>query len=158
MSLKSISKAGLVTAALAMSLFCTPATYALAADAQPITPRSTVDRDYYFELGRKGATDGTSWQPKDDYSSTYLRVDGREGTPSRLYVDGARSIGGSGAYNCTIGGSVRAPCYTGKYEIHNNVKEWGYSHARLTAWADIDPGTLRGVWSPDCGGNYTDLN
>ena len=142
-------------AMLAVSLTSLPATAAFASDMG--STRSSVDSSFSFYFGSAGATQATAWRNKDRPSSTYIRVDARSGNSPRLYVDGAWNSNGDGSYNCTNHGFVRAPG-PGQYEIHNGVYELGYRWARLTGWADNGSGTLRGAWSPDCAGNYTDLN
>ena len=125
--------------------------------AEEAVPLNTVDTGYSFAF-RSNETDGTEWREKDTSSSTYIYVDWIEGYPPRLYVDGAYNASGSGSTNCTNGGSVRATRGNTQYEIHNGVYELGYSHARITCWGDIGGGSMKGEWSPDCQGNYTDLN
>lgn len=123
----------------------------------PARVRDTRDSRYDFNFQFKGASQGTEWRGKDSYSSTYLRVDYRTGKSPHLFVDGANNSKGAGWRNCTNGDYVRAPG-VGQYEIHNGVRELGYAFARLTGWADQGSGKLSGLWSPDCAGNYTDLN
>lgn len=157
---KAIRRWGMA-ALLGLTIAVLPAVPALALDTPVDAPvnvgRSTVDSDYNFHFDFKGATQGTYWRSKDTSSSSYLRVDGSSGYAPRLYIDGATNSDGNGCTNTTRGGFVRAPG-VGKYEIHNNVYEDGFRWARLTGYADRGPGKLWGAWSPDCAGNYTDLN
>lgn len=154
MSISNAVRRALVTSAFGLSLALLPATGALASPASPV---SYVDSAYNFYLGSKGATDGTPWRSKDNATSTYIKVSSNWGKSPRLYVDGANDSNGRNTTNCTNKGSVRAPG-TGEYEIHNGVYELGFRWARITSWADLGPGGLKGVWSPDCRGNYADLN
>ena len=119
--------------------------------------RSVPTNKHQLYLGSQGATDGTSWRSKDNATSTYIWVKSKWGNSPRLYVDGAKDTNGWNTTNCTNGGSVRAPG-PGEYEIHNGVYELGFRWARITSWADYGSGGLRGEWSPDCSGNYADLN
>ena len=154
MSISSTARKVLVTAALGLSLVVCPATGAVASEA---SPQKSADAPYGFYLGYQGATDGTSWRSKDNATSTYIKVNSKWGKSPRLYVDGAKDTNGRNTTNCTNGGSVRAPG-PGEYEIHNGVYELGFRWARITSWADYGSGGLRGEWSPDCSGNYADLN
>lgn len=154
MTVSNTIRKGLAASMLALSLIALPATNAIASEA---SPTSYVDSTYSFSLGSRGATDGTSWRSKDNATSTYIRVYSKWGQSPRLYVDGARNSDGWDTTNCTNYDHVRAPG-PGRYEIHNGVYELGFRWARITSWADLGPGGLSGVWSPDCQGNYADLN
>ena len=154
MSISSTVRRVLVTAVLGLSLVVCPTTGALASEA---SPQTSINSTYDFYLGSQGATDGTSWRSKDNATSTYIWVKSKWGNSPRLYVDGAKDTNGWNTTNCTNGGSVRAPG-PGEYEIHNGVYELGFRWARITSWADYGSGGLRGEWSPDCSGNYADLN
>lgn len=137
--------------AFAAALLAQPATVAQAKVA------TTQDSKFPFYFSGAGATQGTDWRSKDTYSSTYINVTSMRGNAPRMYVDGSSYSSGYGEHNCTNGGYVRVPGL-GKYEIHNSVRESGYRFARLTGWADNGWGAMSGVWSPDCAGNYADLN
>lgn len=152
MKLSKRLERGAVVLATAALVALAPAV-AMAAE---IVPLNSVDKDYTFTFAEYG-TDGTSWEGKDTTSSTYIRIDGWSSHMPRLYVDGAYNKQGSGSTNCTNGGAVRAPG-KGRYEIHNGVYELGYRWARITCWGDLGPGSMYGKWSPDCQGDYTDLN
>lgn len=120
-----------------------------------IEPYSTEDTAFTFTFASKGATQGTEGRTKDTSSSTYIYIKGRSGNTVRMYVDGA-----SGSHG-TWYDRTNAPAYsssTGEYEIHNTVYEAGYKWARLTGWAYLGPASMYGVWSPDCAGNYPDMN
>ncbi len=156
--LRGIAATAMVAATLALG----PAVPALAEglndglDSASITPCNTIDTTYNFSFGAN-ETDGTAWRGKDGTTSTYIRIDWKTGNSPRLYVDGAYNSDGYGSTNCTIEGYVRAPG-PDEYEIHNLVYESGFRWARLTCWADLGSGAMAGAWSPDCGGDYTDLN
>ncbi len=117
---------------------------------------STQNVNCYLEAG-KDCTYAVDWEWKESGSSSYLRADKMSGYKARIYVDGAYDKVGSGTCNCTDGGFVRVP-HLGEFEIHNTVYEHDYACARLTCWADAGYSYLSGVWSPDCAGNYPDLN
>lgn len=142
-------------ACLATSLLVVPAS--VFADEPQIAPASTIDSSYGFNFSGWFQRANTSWRPKDTSSSTYLRVDSTSSTSMKLYVDGAYDSGGSGYKNFTNGGYVWSPG-PGRYEIHNLVRENGRTWARLGASSDRGKASLAGVWSPDCAGNYTNLN
>lgn len=135
------------------------------AHASTPTPLSTKNRPYDLSINVRGDSDETGFAEKDSYSSTYVCFSSYSGAPCNMHVDGAHSSSGAGRYNCTIptrGGNhvvVNKSMKGKEYEIHNNVKEYGYSHASVTVWNSYDERTvISGVWSPDCAGNYTDLN
>ena len=116
------------------------------------------DENYGFSFNFWWQTADTSFYDKEEPTSTYLYVSSLSDNSMRLYVNGATTKSGSGKKNCTNGGYVNSPRVTGGYEIHNGVYEYGYRFANLGASSDYGPGSLHGVWSPDCAGNYTDLN
>lgn len=148
---------GLAVAAILVSSTTMPATtYASPADAD-MAPASDVDSKYGFRFSGWFQQLNTAYRPKDTSWSTYLRIDSRSGATMRLYVDGAYDSSGNGYNNYTVGGYVTSPG-PGKYEIHNYVYENGRRWARLGASSDNGPGSLYGFWSPDCSGNYADLN
>lgn len=145
--------AGLI---LASSLAVAAPTTALANDSQ-IVPASSVDTSFNFYFNGWFQRANTAWRSKDTTTSTYLHVVSTSSTSMKLYVDGAYNSGGSGYANLTNGGYVWSPG-PGQYEIHNTVRESGRSWARLGASSDRGAASLSGWWSPDCAGNYTDLN
>ena len=128
------------------------------AEESDISTVSTKDTQYYLNLNCYGDTDGTDWRTKDTSSSTYIYAKSFSGYCCRLFVDGSKYSDGSNRDSgCMIG--VARLCRQGQYEIHNNVYERGNSYAQITAWAYQSGRThVDGVWSPDCGGDYTDLN
>ena len=141
---------------LATSLAIAAPITALANDSQ-VVPTSTVDSSFNFYFTGWFQRANTAWRSKDTTTSTYLRVAATSATSMKLYVDGAYNSGGNGYANFTNGGYVWSPG-PGRYEIHNTVRENGRTWARLGASSDRGPSSLSGVWSPDCAGNYTDLN
>lgn len=158
MPVKFKMMAVLASLAAAITLSGTPAMAFAEAPAGQVTLRNTTDSsitNFHFNGWFQRAN--TSWRSKDTTSSTYIRIDSTTPTSMKLYVDGAYDSGGSGYGNYTNGGFVWSPG-PGKYEIHNMVRESGRKWARLGASSDRGPASLKGVWSPDCGGNYTDLN
>lgn len=110
-----------------------------------------------------GDTDGTDGRPKQDYSSTYIRVDRMDMRSCKVYVDGARSKYGPYANQVSywsgssVGNSATVRS-TGEFQIMNRVRENGLSWARLTGWAYDGGGTLSGYWSPDSWGTYPKIN
>ena len=157
MSIKQKVLMGVAGAMIIASSLAMPTSVFAAPGDVDIAPMSDVDSGYYFGFDGWFQRANTAYRSKDTSSSTYLRVDSRSGATMRLYVDGATNSGGANYANLTIGGYVTSPG-PGRYEIHNNVYETGRRWARLGASSDNGPGTLGGVWSPDCSGNYTDLN
>ncbi len=41
--------------------------------------------------------------------------------------------------------------------MRNYVNENGFSHARLTSWGETGAASVKGAWSPDCAGSYTEM-
>lgn len=123
---------------------------------EPVT-RSTSDTSYSINFNGWYQRANTAWRAKDSSTSTYLHVVGTSSTAMKVYVDGATSSGGANSQNLTNGGFVWSPG-PGQYEIHNMVHESGRRWARLGFSSDRGPSSLNGYWSPDCAGNYTDLN
>lgn len=152
-------RCALASLALCIGLVTSAVVPAMAAE---IEPYSTTDYVLKLYLKTKGDTYGTGWAAKDTTSSTYVFAQSFTGKPCRLYVDGRKKVGSTWkSENCTSGryGTYAPISKKGQYEIHNLVKEWGYTQARVTAWANNNGATtILGVWSADCAGNYTDLN
>ncbi len=147
---------GLTALSLAMGL-----TFAIPAHAEEgVAPTSTVDRQFAFSLHVYGDTDGTDWREKEDYSATYINPTYFTGDPCRVYVDGAYNSDGTARdQGCMIGQAYLGD--TGKYVIHNNVKERGNRYAQITVWAYRDVRTFtNGLWSPDVtdASRYASLN
>lgn len=129
--------------------------FALIAIVPPsLAHASTVDSSYKFSMSYKG-TSATPGRAKANDSSTYVNISSIT-NPCRMYVDGAKSKSGSWT-NCTVRGYANAK-KTGNWRIMNYVNEWGYSYARLTAWANSGSTSVRGYWSPDCAGSYSAIN
>lgn len=123
-----------------------------ASEAQPCL--NNVDTPFGFYLGYAGATSGTEGRWKDTASSIYIKINGFQERAPRMYVDGSWSTGGYWT-DCTDG--IYYGAKYGEYEMYNLVKERGYVAARLTSWAESAPGSVWGVWSPDCVGHFPRL-
>lgn len=117
-------------------------------------PRSASDSAYSFSMSGNG-TNGTSGRSKDNDSSSYVKISSITNS-CRMYIDGAHGKYGSWN-NCTVNGYANAT-RAGNWRIMNYVNEWGYSYARLTAWANNGATSLYGVWSPDSVGTYPSIN
>lgn len=145
-----------VALALAMGFGCAVPAYA----EEGVAPTSTDDWNFAFSLHVYGDTDGTEWREKDTYTATYINPTYFTGDPCRIYVDGAYNPDGSARdQGCMIGKAYLRD--TGKYVIHNNVKERGNRYAQITVWAYRDVRTFtNGLWSPDVSdtSKYTSLN
>ncbi len=145
---------GMVLALGALMLL--PVRFAFADDG--IEPyANTGDTPFKFDLQWSGATyQGSEPRRKDDSSSVYIFVMTKNLDRCKAYVDGATSANGPW-YNQTVYGyaTIRD---TGKFRIMSNVHENGYTMARLTGWADSQPGWVSGLWSPDSLGSYTAIN
>lgn len=116
--------------------------------------RSTADSAYDFNMSGNG-TNGTSGRLKSNDSSSYVKIS-RITNSCRMYIDGAKSKTGAWR-NCTVNGYANAT-RVGNWRIMNYVNEWGYSYARLTAWANNGSASVSGVWSSDCAGSYPSIN
>ena len=125
-----------------------------------VAPASTEDRAFSFSLSSEGDVDGTAWREKNDYSATYVNPTYFFGYRCRVYVDGSKYEDGSDRdQGCMIGTAYLFD--TGKYVIHNNVKERGNGYAQMTVWACEGGTTITwGLWSPDVtdASKYTSLN
>lgn len=119
-----------------------------------IEPRSATDSVFHFTMSGNG-TNGTSGRTKDNATSSYVGID-YISKACRMYIDGAHGKYGPWS-NCTVGGYANAT-RVGNWRIMNYVNEWGYSHARLTAWANNGATTVYGVWSSDSVGTYPSIN
>lgn len=141
---------------LAFTVLCALVFGALIATPPEQAHASTKDSDYSFTMSYEG-TAATAGRAKANNSSTYVKV--RSFTkPCRMYVDGAKRSSGGNWTNCTVRGYAYIN-RTGPGRIMNNVNEWGYLYARLTAWANTSKTTVTGAWSPDCSTNsYRVLN
>ncbi|MDO4437029.1 MAG: hypothetical protein Q4B77_03670 [Coriobacteriaceae bacterium] len=158
MKRQSLAKIAFASCAVAVSLMTATPVFANPVSDTPETEVSTfannADTGFAFNLGWGGKT-GTGFRRKDDSSSLYIKILGYSGNPLRLYVDGAYDNNGSGAINCTQG--VYRSNHKGEWEMWNLVKENGRHSARLTSWAESGPGSVNGVWSPDCVGHFQKL-
>lgn len=107
------------------------------------------DDKFQFYMASVGKTSGTGYRPKEDATSVYVRVDYSRGEP-RIYVDGAKSSTGESYQDCSATAYRVANIGAAKQRrMRNYVNEWGYSHARITTWADRSTSEVEGYWSPD---------
>lgn len=159
--------------AVAVLLMCVPVSPAFAHPINEATSDSLIapsgskspmrantnDTKYNFVFTLWDKTEGTPGRRKEDTTPTYVNIatlnigNGK----ANMYVDGGKSQTGSWK-NMTVGGY--APVQgTGKWRIHNNVKEKGYSFARLTSWLkEGTGGRISGWWSPDSMYSYPSMN
>lgn len=159
-------RAGLTSLILAASL-AVPANVAFAVDGRAAPEdvetipseqielcSNNTDTAYSFTFSKQGATQGTPWRAKEDYSSVYVKITAQSGNAPRFYVDGAYG-NLTGKKDCTQGTHVANR--KGEFCIYNSVREDGRTMARLTSWACTGPGKVSGVWSPDCVGTFPQL-
>lgn len=152
--------------ALALPLLCgTPAIAVAQVATQPATTQSdegagiqpyanTSDSPVDFRMETKNNTSGTSYRRKEDKSSVYVNIKSRSGA-ARMFVDGAKDANGTGKRDCTS--TTYRARKTGKFRMRSNVYEWGYRHARLTAWGETGAAKVSGVWSPDSKYSYQEM-
>lgn len=152
--------------ALALPLLCSTPLAAIAQEAvQPAAMQAdagaavqpyanTGDTGFNFSMATKNNTSGTSYRRKDDKSSVYVYIKNRSGA-ARMFVDGAKDANGTGKRDCTS--TTYRARKTGKYRMRSNVYEWGYRHARLTAWGETGSAKVSGVWSPDSKYTYQEM-
>lgn len=122
--------------------------------AAPAFAANTGDTSFVLAMNYTGATYGTGWRAKEDASSSYIRVDYLS-APCQVFVDGMRWDGY--VQDCTVNDRAYLG-YRGEFAILQNVREWGFSQARLTSWAPYGPSTVSGWWSPDSWGWYPIIN
>ena len=109
--------------------------------------------NYYFSGSN---TQGTPGLTKDTNSMSYIRVDRMDPNSVRFYIDGSYSLW-SGYVNETRNDHATIS-HTGHFNIHNYVYEAGMRYARMTAWGNDGNGVVKGAWSPDSRGGYTEVN
>ncbi len=119
---------------------------AMASGEEGIVPYDTVNRNLTLNL-IAGTTYGTTWEPKETYSSTFVQVNSM-GTVDWcfLYADGRNYEGQR--VNCTNNGQAYLD-HEGYYKLHNTVVESGYRQVQVTAYRTSNPGIISGFWSPD---------
>ena len=108
--------------------------------------------NYYFSGSN---TQGTPGRTKDTNSMSYIRVDRMDPNSVRFYIDGSYSLW-SGYVNETRNDHATIS-HTGHFNIHNYVYEAGMRYARMTAWGNDGNGVVKGAWSPDSRGGYTEV-
>lgn len=163
---KRTIKRSIAIGALALPLLCGTPAVAIAQQAvQPdavqvgtdesIEPyANTGDSGFKFNMATKNNTSATSYRRKEDKSSVYVYIKSRSGA-ARMFVDGANDANGAGSRDCTS--TTYRARKTGKYRMRSNVYEWGYRHARLTAWGETGAAKVSGVWSPDSKYTYQEM-
>ena len=109
--------------------------------------------NYYFSGSN---TQGTPGRTKDTNSMSYIRVDRIDPNSVRFYIDGSYSLW-SGYVNKTRNDHATIS-HAGHYNIHNYVYEAGMRYARMTAWGNDGNGVVKGAWSPDSRGGFTEVN
>lgn len=109
--------------------------------------------NYYFSGSN---TQGTPGRTKDTNSMSYIRVDRIDPSSVRFYIDGSYSLW-SGYVNKTRNDHATIS-HTGHFNIHNYVYEAGMRYARMTAWGNDGNGVVKGAWSPDPRGGFTEVN
>ena len=122
---------------------------------QNVAYASTKDTpfNYYFSGSN---TQGTLGRTKDTNSMSYIRIDRIDPGSVRFYIDGSYSLW-SGYVNKTRNDHATIS-HTGHFNIHNYVYEAGMRYARMTAWGYDGDGVVKGVWSPDSRGGFTEVN
>ena len=122
---------------------------------QNVAYASTEDTPFNFYF-KGGNTQGTSGRTKDTNSMSYIRIDRIDPGSVRFYIDGSYSLW-SGYVNKTRNDHATIS-HTGHFNIHNYVYEAGMRYARMTAWGYDGNGVVKGVWSPDSRGGFTEVN
>lgn len=138
--------------AIGLTMAISSPTLAHAAEVVPLA--NTTDRNYYFDLSPKGDTGATKWYRKDNTSSVYVYIQTHKGI-HRMYVDGAKNDAGSGWKDCTA--TTYRARKNGQWRMRNNVRERGFSFARLSAWAESASGHVQGKWSPDSSKSWPEM-
>jgi hypothetical protein len=111
------------------------------------------DSNFTFNLTVSSTTAGTSGQQKNETSPLLIYPTTITCDQCRVYGEGSTARTGSWASgsSLTIGGY--GTIYSGDKKtrllLKTNIKEYGYSYARLTAWKSSGEGKVSGVWSPD---------
>lgn len=144
-------------AALASLLLVAGLTVAAPAMAdEGISPFDGHDDSHFtFDLGVNGAgtTAGTGGEAK--YETSPLMIYPTSITFDQCWVYGEGSVGRYGPWasgsSLTIGGhGIVYSWDTGhRLILRTNIREYGYSFARLTAYQSSQAGRMAGVWSPD---------
>lgn len=121
-------------------------------DQYGIVPASVEDVYLRLDLDTGNTTAGTELGSKETDSGVYLKVWDASLSDSwrvNLYGIGWRWNGSSWINaDCTVG--IPQLRWNGKHTFRQNIYEWGYSHAQITAWRNTAPAQiLYGVWSPD---------
>lgn len=118
---------------------------------------NTADTGFAFRFASSGSTyQGDEPRRKDNATSVYVGVKTKTLDRCKAYVDGGSSSSGPWV-NKTLKGKATIS-KLGNFAIQTYVNEHGYKYARLTGWADSQPGVVSGVWSPDSAGTYTAIN
>lgn len=121
------------------------------------------DSWFSFNLGVNGAgtTAGTSGERKDETTPPMIYPTSISFDTCRVYGEGSTSKYGPWATgsSLTIGGyGIVYNSDAGKrLLLKTNIKEYGYSYARLTAYQSSRSGTISGWWSPDSNRKDTDI-
>lgn len=120
---------------------------AIPASAEGVVPYTSADSSFDFTFSFFGK-DNTTGRPKDDYTSTYIKVETCPKKGFNVFVDGADSENALWWDDKTTIGSPTVS-RTGKYLIRQLVKERGHSYARLGGYRSSGSGSASGQWSPD---------
>ena len=159
--------------AVAVLLMCVPVSPAFAHPSNETTNDSLVahsdsknpmradtnDTGFSFAFSPWGKSESTPGRRKEDATPTYVNIKilAVGNSKVNMYVDGGKSQTGSWK-NMTVGGYARVQG-AGKWCIHNNVYEKGYSFARLTSrLKEGVGGYISGLWSPDSMYSYSSMN
>lgn len=123
-----------------------------------IEPYANItNRSFYFKFNATGDTYlGDDPRAKDNSTSVYIWVKAMSVDRCKAYTDGAHATSGPW-YNKTVKGYATIK-RKGEFFIDNYINEHGFDYARLTGWADSQPGVVSGVWSPDSVGSYPRIN
>lgn len=121
------------------------------------------DSTFTFNLSVNGAgtTAGTRGEAKGETSPLMIYPTSIDFDTCWVYGEGSTSRYGAWASgsSLTIGG--RGIVYSGdtyqRLILRTNIKEYGYSYARLTAYQCSGAGTMKGKWSPDSYERDTDI-
>ena len=130
---------------------------------ESVSPLHHNDVSFHFNLGVNGAgtTAGTGGESKEETSPLMIYATVITFDQCRVYGEGGFSASGPWTAGSTLTvnnfGTVYAGDIRQRLILRTNIKEYGYTYARLTAWQSSDPGYMTGVWSPDSYEQSTDI-
>ncbi len=131
------------------------------ADGDVETCNGHEDKWFSFDLSFFGTTAGTAGEEKYETSPLMIYPTSISFDTCRVYGEGSQDSDGAWADGSvlTIGGY--GTVYDGDEDqrliLRTNIKEYGYTYARLTAYRSSGSGNMQGWWSSDCYEQGTDI-